>query len=65
MKVTVIAQGKRTEFDGDAKTIIDVLSGMGINRETVIVRKGKSVVPAEEEIADGDEIELIKIFSGG
>lgn len=65
MKVTVMAQGKRTEFDGDAKTIIDVLSGMGINRETVIVRKGKSVVPAEEEIADGDEIELIKIFSGG
>lgn len=65
MKVAVVVQGKKTEFDGNARTIVDVLSGMGINRETVIVRKGKSVVPAEEEIADGDEIELIKIFSGG
>ncbi|MBI5355927.1 MAG: MoaD/ThiS family protein [Candidatus Aenigmarchaeota archaeon] len=65
MKVSVISQGKKTEFNGSAETILDVLSGMGVNRETVIVRKGRSVVPAEEPIADGDEIELIKIFSGG
>lgn len=65
MRVSVIAQGKRTEFDGDARTVLDVLSGMGVARETVIVRKGRNVVPVEEQINDGDEIEIIRIFSGG
>ncbi len=65
MKVFVISGGKKSIFEGEASCIADVLRALKINQETVIVRKGRAVVPPEDDIREGEEIELIKIFSGG
>jgi len=65
MRVSVTFEGKSQSFEGEATTIEDVLRNLGINTESIIARRGDIVVPIEERAVDGEEIELIKIFSGG
>ncbi|MFB6088772.1 MAG: MoaD/ThiS family protein [Candidatus Aenigmatarchaeota archaeon] len=45
--------------------IEDVLDKAGINKETVIVKRDGKVIPPEEDVNDGDYLELIRIISGG
>lgn len=65
MKVSVVFNGQRKLFEGEARSIEDILRALKINLETVIVKRGKEVAPPEDAVNDGEEIELIKIFSGG
>ena len=45
--------------------ILDLLKELGRSPETVIVRKNGKIVTEEEQLADGDEIEIIPVVSGG
>jgi sulfur carrier protein len=45
--------------------IIDLLGEMGINPEAVVVRLKGKIAPEGEQLADGDEIEIIPVVSGG
>jgi sulfur carrier protein ThiS len=45
--------------------ILDILQKLNINRETVLVRKGREIIPVEEVVHNSDRIEIIKIISGG
>jgi len=65
MQVYVIYEGQKREFVGEATNIEDVLKALGINTESIIARRGDIVLPVEDKVNDGDEIELIRIFSGG
>ncbi len=45
--------------------IIDLLEKIGENPESVVTKRNGYIVPEEEQISDGDEIEVVPIVSGG
>lgn len=45
--------------------IINLLQETEFNTETVVVRRNGKIVPEEEQLRDGDELELIPVVSGG
>ena len=49
----------------DGIRIGELLEGSGRNPETVVVKRNGMVVPEEEELSDGDELEVIPVVSGG
>jgi sulfur carrier protein ThiS len=66
MKITAKLRGetKRLVVEEDAN-VLSVLELLKINPETVLVKKGKEIITEDEALADNDEIELIKVVSGG
>ncbi len=46
-------------------TAADLLKELGHNQEVVVVRRNGRIVPEGEQLADGDEIEIIPVVSGG
>ncbi len=46
-------------------TVAEVLDELGINRETVVVSRNGEITVEEDALKAGDEIEIIKIVSGG
>ncbi len=68
VKIIILAGSKAENVVSiDKKRVIveDILQELGINRETVIVRLNGRLVPEEEELRDGDLIEIIRVVSGG
>jgi len=66
MKITVWLQGKRKGLELPAKAkAIDAVQKMGVNPETVLVKRGSEILIDEEHLEEDDEVELIKIVSGG
>jgi len=49
----------------DRATINDLLEQLGINRETVIVRRNKEICLEEELLKPNDFVEIIKVVTGG
>jgi sulfur carrier protein ThiS len=62
MKLTILFGGKNITEEGQDLT--DILGKIGTNTESIIVLKGGKVV-LEEEVSDGDTIELVNVASGG
>jgi sulfur carrier protein len=46
-------------------TIALLLEELKINRETVVVSKNGTITVEEDSLKAGDEVEIIKIISGG
>lgn len=46
-------------------TVEKILEELGINRETVVVSKNGEITIEEDTLKKGDEIEIIRIISGG
>jgi thiamine biosynthesis protein ThiS len=46
-------------------TIAELLEELGINRETVVVSKNGEIAVEEDTLKKDDEVEIIKIISGG
>jgi len=66
MKITVKIKEKESKIDVEDNTDIDrLLEGLGINRETVVVRKNKEICTEDETVRPNDCIEIIRITSGG
>lgn len=65
MKVTVIAPDSPTNPTTlEGKTFLDILSQCQYTIEEVILLKDGQII-IEEEISDGDSIELLPVASGG
>jgi len=62
MKLTILFAGKNITEEG--RDLTDILGKIGTNMESIIVLKGGKVV-LEEEVSDGDTIELVNVASGG
>ncbi len=46
-------------------TVQDILDILEINRETVLIRKKNELITEEEILDNGDEIEILRVISGG
>ena len=66
MKIKVkLHKGPKTVDVEPKSRVIDVLTKLGINSETVLVKKSSDIVLEEEILKENDEIEVIRIISGG
>ena len=43
----------------------DLVSQLGLNRESVLVIRGDSLVTGDAKLEDGDDIEIRPVISGG
>ncbi|HIK01671.1 TPA: MoaD/ThiS family protein [archaeon] len=66
MKIKIVRKEgeKRIELPEGA-TASDIFGKLGESSETYIIKRAKEVIIGEEPLSDGDELELIKIISGG
>ena len=46
-------------------TVEDVLRKLGLNVSAQIVLRGKTPIPIDEIVMEGDELRVIETFSGG
>lgn len=66
MRVRVRAEGKEREVEvGEGTTVEGLLEELGYDRESVLVRKGKRLVVEEERLSEGDELEILRVVTGG
>jgi sulfur carrier protein ThiS len=64
VRVTFAGRTKAVEVPENAK-VLDAIKKAGLNPETVISRRGKTILLESESLKNNDMIELIKIVSGG
>ncbi|MFN8105694.1 MAG: MoaD/ThiS family protein [Acidimicrobiia bacterium] len=64
MKV-LLRNPKRTVEVAGPMRVSKVLDRLSVNPESIIVIRGDELVTGDVEIADGDEIELRPVISGG
>ena len=66
MKIAVQFKGKRRSMEVPEKAkVIDVIGKVKVNPETVIVRRGSEILLEEDFINKNDNLEFIRIISGG
>ena len=66
MEISLTFSGKEKDIPlvkGD--TVSDVLKKAEINPEIVLVKRKNMIIPDDEEIRDGDVLNVLKIVSGG
>ena len=65
VKVRILGDGEKEVAYREGMRVVDVLRELGLlENEYVVVRRGK-VVAEDEELADGDELVLYPVVSGG
>ncbi|MBI5680019.1 MAG: sulfur carrier protein ThiS [Methanobacterium sp.] len=66
MEITVI-MGKKEEIReiNEKMTIKEVLNAMDMSSETVVVKRNNEIVMEEENVENGDVIEVIRVIYGG
>ncbi len=47
------------------RSVTKLLNELGLNRETVLVVRNGTLVPADAFLEDGDDIEIRPVISGG
>ncbi len=52
-------------IDVKANTVETVLTEVGINPETVLVKRNGTLIPHDETLKDGDSLETIVVISSG
>jgi sulfur carrier protein ThiS len=66
MKISVkLSSGTKSISVPEGATPGHVLKRLGINSETVLVKRGKEIIMEDEALEGKDEIEIIKVVSGG
>ncbi len=65
MQVTLKFSSRIKKVSAEVKTIEELLKKLKINTESVLVKRNGRFVPIEDEIKNGDEIEVIEITSSG
>lgn len=65
IKVRYLGEEKEVEIEKSKAKILDVLEILGIDPESVIVKKNGEITPEIDSIEDGDELEIIRVVTGG
>ncbi len=66
MEIDVGFEGDRTTLDFRVSPkVSEILDRMKINSETVLVKINGTIEPQDIHIKESDDIELIRIISGG
>ncbi len=53
------------EIDKNLKRVIDIFKELNLNPEEYLVIRDGKVLTEDEEVKEDDEIELIRVISGG
>ena len=64
VKVHLRNPTRELEFPGP-KSIVALLQDLDLNRESVLVIRGGTLVPGDALLADDDEVEIRPVISGG
>ena len=64
MKVRLRNPDRLVEVPGPRK-VRDVLADLGVDPDTVLVIRQKSLITREERLEDADEVEIRPVISGG
>ena len=64
MKVKLRNPDREIEVPGDRR-VRDVLEGMNVNADTVLVIRRGELITRDERLRDGDVIEIRPVISGG
>lgn len=64
MKVHLRNPSRTIEVAGPI-SIVALLGRLELNRESVLVIRGGTLVPGDAMLADGDEVEIRPVISGG
>lgn len=64
MKVVLRNPRRELEVPGP-KRVHALLAELGLNRESVLVIRGDTLVPGDALLADDDEVEIRPVISGG
>ena len=66
MEVSVKHYGRKPEkIQTKVSKVLNLLSELSINPETVIIRLNSEIVTPDTKLKTGDEIEMIPVVSGG
>ncbi len=62
----VLLRNPRRELDVDGPiSVVALLNRLELNRESVIVIRGDTLVPGDAMLDDGDTVEIRPVISGG
>ncbi|MEM8923775.1 MAG: MoaD/ThiS family protein [Actinomycetota bacterium] len=64
MKVLLRNPKRELEIQGPV-SVVKLLRQLDLNRESVLVIKGGTLVPGDARLEDDDEIEIRPVISGG
>jgi len=64
MKVTLRNPKRVLDLSGPLR-VHDLLAKLDINRESVLVIRGDTLVPGDELLEDADDVEIRPVISGG
>jgi sulfur carrier protein len=66
MRVRVRGEGGEREVEmEEGATVQDLLEKLGYDRESMLVRRGRRLVVEEERLSDGEELEVLRVVTGG
>ena len=65
LKLTMRPQNKAMVKNVKAKSVGDLLSELKLEREVYVFKKNGEVVTESEPLKTGDQVEVIKVVSGG
>jgi sulfur carrier protein len=64
--VKVLLRNPRRELEvAGPLNVLALLARLGLNRESVLVIRGDTLVPGDETLDDADTIEIRPVISGG
>jgi sulfur carrier protein len=62
----VLLRNPRRQFDVDGPVSVSaLLARLELNRESVLVVRGDTLVPGDAVLSDDDEVEIRPVISGG
>ena len=66
MKITITRQGKTETLTlPEGSQVKSLLRQLTVNPETVLVARNREIVLESQKLEDGDQIEFIRVISGG
>ncbi len=66
---TITVNGEATQLSAQTRTVAQLLHSLGLGETLVAVERNRAVVPraryAQEDLCEGDEIEIVHFVGGG
>ncbi len=64
MKVLLRNPSRELDVEGPM-SVVKLLARLGVNRESVLVIRDRTLVPGDAQLADSDVVEIRPVISGG